>query len=190
MVLICIFLVTDLEHLFICQWKDISQFDIIFSEVFIQIFCLFLDCLMMELLRIQMIILFCSPPFNSYNSIKKFSFISCYITLMYNLYKQQDKYLVLFSHCLPVLQTMIRFLSIVQKGPLSFLMWLLLWPYGLWHVLGISATTALFFDDSVSWRPFNLVPSLSDMITVVFESFTLRYDKVFWLSFICVLIAR
>lgn len=132
------------EHLFICQWKDISQFDIIFSEVFIQIFCLFLDCLMMELLRIQMIILFCSPPFNSYNSIKKFSFISCYITLMYNLYKQQDKYLVL-SHGLPVLQTMIRFLSIVQKGPLSFLMWLLLWPYGLWHVLGISATTALFF---------------------------------------------
>ena len=91
------------EPLFICQWKDISQFDIIFSEVFILIFCLFLDCLMMELLRIQMIILFCSPPFNSYNSIKKFSFISCYITLMYNLYKQQDKYLVL-SHCLPVLQ--------------------------------------------------------------------------------------
>lgn len=104
-----------------------------------------LDCLMMELLRIQMmIILFCSPTFNSCNSIKKFSFISCYITLMYNLYKQKDKYLVL-SHCLSVIQTMIRFLSIVQQGPLSFLMWLLLWPYGLWHVLGISATTALFF---------------------------------------------
>ena len=107
-----------------------------------------LDCLMMvmmEFLRIQMmIILFCSSTFNSCNSIKKFSFISCYITLMYNLYKQKDKYLVL-SHCLPVIQTMVRFLSIIQQGPLSFLMWLLLWPYGLWHVLGISATTALFF---------------------------------------------